>query len=58
MEIKNAKYNKSLYGDENVSINADIDGERWSVPLDPGNRFYAEILKQVEEGKITIEDAD
>jgi hypothetical protein len=28
------------------------------VPLDPTNRHYAEILKQVEEGTLTIADAD
>ena len=28
------------------------------VPLDPNNRHYAEILKQVKEGKLTIKDAD
>jgi hypothetical protein len=29
-----------------------------SVPLDPANRHYAEILKQVEAGTLTIADAD
>ena len=33
-------------------------GKMWSVPLDPNNRHYAEILKQVEEGKLTIKDAE
>ena len=28
------------------------------VPNDPDNRHYAEILKQVKEGKLTIKDAD
>ena len=57
MEIKNAKYNKNDFG-ENCSINCTIDGDEWSVPLDPGNRFYAEILKQVAAGELTIEKAD
>jgi hypothetical protein len=35
-----------------------IDGEKASVPLDPDNRHYAEILKQVKEGTLTIKDAD
>ena len=34
------------------------NGEQWSVPLDPANRHYAEILKQVKEGTLTIKDAD
>ena len=28
------------------------------VPQDPNNRHYAEILKQVKEGTLTIKDAD
>ena len=35
-----------------------IDGHEMSVPLDPANRHYAEILKQVADGTITIADAD
>ena len=40
------------------SITAVIDGMTMSVPLDPMNRHYAEILKQVAAGTLTIEDAD
>tara|TARA_R100001530_G_scaffold74760_1_gene52620 strand:- start:338 stop:502 length:165 start_codon:yes stop_codon:yes gene_type:complete len=29
-----------------------------TVPLDEGNRHYVEILKQVDEGTITIAEAD
>jgi hypothetical protein len=29
-----------------------------SVPLDPANRHYAEILRQLEAGTLTIQDAD
>jgi len=43
---------------ENISIKAVIDGINYSIPLDPDNRHYAEILKQVEAGTLTIEDAD
>ena len=35
-----------------------IDGITMSVPLDPANRHYAEILRQVESGELTIADAD
>jgi hypothetical protein len=58
MNITNAKYNKDLRTDENISINCIIDGSKMSVPLDPTNRHYVEILKQVELGTLTIEDAD
>ena len=57
MLIENAKYNLGMDG-ENCSIDAIIDGIDMSVPLDTGNRHYAEILKQVDEGTITIAEAD
>ena len=38
-------------------IQATIDGTEMSVPLDPANRHYAEILKQVEAGTLTIQEA-
>jgi hypothetical protein len=28
------------------------------VPIDPANRDYAEVLRQVDAGELTIEDAD
>jgi len=28
------------------------------IPLDPNNRHYAEILRQVKEEGLTIKDAD
>jgi len=43
---------------ENTSITATIDGTEMSVPLDPANRHYAEIMRQVEAGELTIQDAD
>ena len=57
MKIENAKYNKNEQN-ENVSINCVIDDKKTSVPLDPNNGHYAEILRQVEEKKLTIKEAD
>ena len=42
----------------NSSIIAVIDGITMSVPLDPANRHYAEILRQVAAGDLTIADAE
>ena len=42
----------------NVSIIVVIDGITSSVPLDPDNRHYAEIQRQVKAGDLTIADAD
>ena len=44
--------------DENASIKATINSEVIFVPLDTANRHYAEILKQVADGDITIAEAD
>ena len=57
MNITSAQYRKNLE-DENCSIIATIDGVKWGIPLDPANRHYAEILRQVEAGTLTIQDAD
>jgi len=58
MIITNAKYTKIDGTEINGSVNATINGQVMSVPLDTANRHYAEILKQVADGDITIADAD
>ena len=59
MEFKNAKYLKNPL-DENgtQTIEAVVNGETLHIPLDPKNTHYAEILKQVKEGTLTIKDAE
>ncbi len=42
----------------NETILATIDGKTMTVPLDPDNRHYDEIMKQVAAGDLTIADAD
>jgi hypothetical protein len=42
----------------NSGIRATIDGQEMSVPLDPANRHYAEIMRRVEAGTLVIEDAE
>ena len=56
MDITSAKYYAK--DGQNQSIKATIDGVVWSVPLDPANRHYAEIQRQVKAGTLTIADAD
>ena len=57
MNITSAQYQADMDGNNSV-IQATIDGQEMSVPLDPANRHYAEILKQVEAGTLTIADAE
>ena len=56
MTITAAQY-AALEG-ENISIHATIDGQDLSVPLAAGNRHYDEIMRQVEAGTLTIQEAD
>jgi len=55
MQITSAQYIANE--DINTSIKATIDGQELFVPLDPANRHYAEILRQVEAGVLTIQEA-
>ena len=54
MTITSAQYTTT---DNNI-IKAIINGESLDVPLDPGNRHYDEIQRQVAAGDLTIADAD
>jgi hypothetical protein len=65
MIINNAKYIETFgwHNNEKIDVKktgvvATIDGEVMSVPMDTANRHYAEILKQVANGTITIAEAD
>ena len=60
MIINNAiKYlNTNDDGQDAPSITATIDGVTLSIPLDPANRHFDEIMRQVEAGELTIADAD
>jgi hypothetical protein len=54
-------YENADYVDPSISqqsIKATIDGVSTTVPLDPANRHYAEIMRQVEAGELTIQEAD
>tara|TARA_Y100000589_G_scaffold60293_1_gene51159 strand:- start:89 stop:262 length:174 start_codon:yes stop_codon:yes gene_type:complete len=57
MNITSAKYLKNLEN-ENSIVKIVADGETLFVPLDEGNRHYAEIKRQVDAGELTIEEAD
>jgi len=65
MNITSAQYvNETLFDKEGVptttqfQINAVIDGKTYVVPLCEGNRHYDEIMRQVDAGTLTIQEAD
>ena len=53
MNITTAQYVLGLDG-TNSSIQATIDGINMSVPLDLGNRHYAEIMRQEAAGTLVV----
>jgi hypothetical protein len=55
--ITSAQYVQNMDG-VNSGVVATIDGQELSVPLDPSNRHYAEIMRQVEAGTLTIQEAN
>ena len=57
MNITDAQYKKDIDGNIN-SVTETINGRVWSIPLEPANRHYAEILKQIKEGTLTVKDAE
>tara|TARA_B100000214_G_C23964284_1_gene626925 strand:- start:285 stop:467 length:183 start_codon:yes stop_codon:yes gene_type:complete len=60
MNIKTAQYFKDITGKvSSIQVTlVDKPNISVSVPLDPANTDYAEILKQVAAGTLTIKDAD
>ena len=56
MNITSAKYVAIDGVNDNVEVV--IDGITMFVPMSEDNMHYAEILKQVEAGTLTIEEAE
>lgn len=58
MNIKDAQYIKNEGSKEPHAINCLVGGIPHCIPMSPENSDYAEILKQVADGTITIKDAE
>ena len=58
MNITQAEYIKTPFIDEVKTIKATIDSVVMWIPISDDNRRYAEIMRQVEAGELTIEPAD
>ena len=50
--------NDPLTNEVRTELVATIDGKEMTVAPDPANRHYAEIMRQVDAGELTIEEAD
>lgn len=57
MNITSVQY---LQDDNGINdlLRAFIEGQEMFVPLDPANRHYAEIMRQVEAGELVIQEAE
>lgn len=61
MIIENAKYIKAPLDNpdnNNTAVKVTLNGVESFVPMDEDNTHYAEILRQVAAGELTIADAD
>ena len=55
------KYVKHPHNDTNTKYGIRVeftDDTVWFVPTDPANTDYAEIMRQVDAGELTIEEAE
>ena len=41
-----------------AGVKATVNGRSLGIPLDPANRHYFEIMRQVEAGTLTIAEAE
>ena len=58
MIITSAQYLSDPINGGNSSIVAVIDGDTLYVPISSGNRHYDEIMRQVDAGTLTIQEAE
>ena len=58
MNITSAQYTQLEFENSPSGIKATIDGVEMFVPISEGNRHYAEIMRQVDAGTLTIADAE
>lgn len=61
MIFKNAKYHKAPLDNpdkKNTAVVVEIYGVESWVPMDEENTHYKEIMRQVDAGILTIEEAD
>ena len=58
MLIENAKYIVNEFDTEPTIVKADVDGVLTWIPMIMENYKYREIMRQVDAGELTIEEAE
>jgi hypothetical protein len=56
MNITSATFVVPYEGEQTTTIQVVIDGQQISVPMDPHNRHYKEILRQTKAKTLVIEN--
>ena len=57
MNITSATFAATMMPDEQpTTIQAVINGQQMSVPMDPDNRHYKEILRQTEAKTLVVQE--
>jgi hypothetical protein len=56
MNITFAQYVNKFETNEKDHIEAVIDGQEMSVPLDPANRHYQAIMEWIADGGVVIDN--
>jgi len=56
--FESARYHFDANANRTTGVVIVLNGVELTVPLDPANRHYAEIMRQVEAGTLTIADAE
>ena len=58
MNITKVQYTLNIDGSNSDILLATINDTKVYVPSDPANTDYAEIMRQVDAGELTIEEAE
>ena len=58
INITSAQYIVDSVTNDVKAITIIVDGLQMQAPLDPANRHYAEIMRQIEAGELTIQAAE
>ena len=59
LNYKKIQYLKDPETNKNIGVNIIVDDKtQVQVSLNTNNKYYAEIMKQVDAGELTIEEAD
>jgi hypothetical protein len=56
MNITEATHSYSLSSPDATGIRATVDEQDMFIPIDPANRHYVEIMRQVEDGQLVISE--